>query len=169
MYIQTTYESCLAVNLFYNLWFEIDKQKEFDVLNYSLNFSKESFTLWHLEYFCRKYGSKFHFYVDNSIYRDFLLQIPVSKNIFLSQKKVNLNFIDTLLESWKVILYVDWYYLYKVVHYPHFITLISKSWENYEIYDSWDGEVKILPKNLISKSIISLRNHLKFSPQVIQI
>jgi hypothetical protein len=44
-YIQTTYETCLSVNLLNIFGFEIDKIREREVLNFSLDFSKDSFIL----------------------------------------------------------------------------------------------------------------------------
>jgi len=59
--------------------------------------------------------------------------------------------------------------LYYKVHYPHFIIVTKKLEDKYEIIDPYDGLVKHIEKEKLSKAIISLKNHLWFSPQVIQI
>jgi len=169
-YIQTTYETCLAISLLNILKIHIDKTKEKEVIIFSLDFSKDSFTLGHLEYFCKYYDSKFNLYIDNDIYKNFLWNIKFSQNINLVNKKINLTFIDKFIQENKsIVIYFDSYYLYKIVHYPHFITILGKEWEKYKIYDSWDWKVKFLDSSILWKWINSLRKILKFCPQLIEL
>ncbi|RMG82926.1 MAG: hypothetical protein D6707_01955, partial [Bacteroidetes bacterium] len=91
-----------------------------------------------------------------------------SNKINLIQEKINLKLINKLIKISPVIVYVDSYYLWKVSHYPHFIIVVEKSKNGYKIFDSWDGKIKQVNSNVLSKAIISLRNLLKFCPQLIQ-
>lgn len=84
------------------------------------------------------------------------------------QEKIDLKLIDKLIKISPIIVYVDSYYLWKVSHYPHFIIVIKNQKNGYKIFDPWDGKIKQISSFMLSKSIISLRNHLKFSPQLIQ-
>jgi hypothetical protein len=108
------------------------------------------------------------FYVDNRPFFCFINKLKFSDKINLIQDKINLRLVDKLIEVSPVIVYVDSYYLWKVSHYPHFIIVIEKTKDSYKIFDSWDGKIKDISSKILSRSIVSLRNKLKFCPQVIQ-
>jgi hypothetical protein len=45
---------------------------------------------------------------------------------------------------------------------------MKKLKNGYKIFDPWDGKIKDINSAVLSKGIISLRNLLKFCPQLIQ-
>ena len=94
---------------------------------------------------------------------------------YLILKKVNLKTVDQLIEKQPIIIYVDQFYLWKQsqglyykYHYPHFIVILCKNKSRYQIIDPNTGKKEYIGSKKLSKAIISLRNHLWFSPQIIQ-
>lgn len=166
-YQQTTFETCLAVCLLNILGVKITPKREREIFYYALNFSKDNFVVGHLDFVARKFGAKIDFYIDNKSFFNFIKKFKFSKNISLIQEKINLKLIDKLLKISPVIVYLDAYYLLKIVHYPHFIIVIKKLNDEYKIFDPWQGKIKNMNSKILSKSISSLRNHLKFCPLLI--
>jgi hypothetical protein len=147
---------------------EISQKIERKVLDYALDFSKDNFTIGHLDFIANKFNVVLDFYVDNKPFFNFIKKFKFSDKINLLQEKIDLKLINKRIKISPVIVYVDSYYLWKVSHYPHFIIVIEKSKSDYKIFDSWDGKIKQINSETLSKAIISLRNLLKFCPQLIQ-
>ena len=167
-YEQTTYETCLACCLLQFIdSVKLNQDLELECINYSMKFSKEDFVIGHLNFITEKFGIEIERIVDNKLFFDYIMKIKTSELIHTEVKKINLDLIDNLLQKSSVILYIDAYYFYKIVHYPHFITVLNKEGKNYKLLDNWDGKEKIIDEEILSQSIISLRNHLKFCPQII--
>lgn len=162
-YTQTTYETCLSCSLL-NQITKFDEKEELDLIIHSMKFSRDDFVLGHLNFIDKNYGISFLRIVDNDFFANYLEKIG-AKN--LEVKKINLNLIDKLLNENELIIYLDAYYLYVIVHYPHFITILKDLSDKYLVFDTWDGKEKIISKKIISKAISSLRNHLKFVPQIL--
>ena len=167
-YEQSTFETCLAVSLLNLVGIKISKNKEREVIDYALDFSKYDFTVGHLDFVAKKFNAKFDFYVDNVKFFNFIKKINFSNKINLICQKINLKFIDKLIKNSPVVIYLDSYYFYKISHYPHFIIVMKKLKNGYKIFDPWDGKIKDINSAVLSKGIISLRNLLKFCPQLIQ-
>ncbi len=167
-YEQTTFETCLAVDLLNLIGVEISQKLEREFINYALDFSKDNFTVGHLDFIAKKFNVWLNFYVDNKPFFNFIKEFKFSNKITLIQEKIDLKLISKLIKISPIIVYVDSYYLWKVSHYPHFIIVTKKSKNGYKIFDPWDGKTKNINSNILSKSISSLRNRLKFCPQVIQ-
>ncbi len=167
-YEQTTFETCLAVNLLNLIGVKISKKLERKVIDYALDFSKENFTIGHLDFIAKEFNVGLDFYVDNKTFFNFMRELKFSNKINLIQKKIDLKLINKLIKISPVIVYVDSYYLWKVSHYPHFIIVIEKSKNGYNIFDPWDGKIKRIDSNVLSKAISGLRNILKICPQLIQ-
>ncbi len=167
-YEQTTFETCLSVSLLNLLNVKISKKKELELFIHALKFSKKDFSIGHLDYVVKKFNKKLDLYVDEGVCFNYIKQFTFSKKIFLIEEKINIKLVNKLLEKKPTILYIDSYYLYKIAHYPHFIIVIKKVKEQYEIFDPWDGKIKQVPIKTISKAIISLRNHIKLCPKIIQ-
>ncbi len=167
-YEQTTFETCLAVNLLNLIGVKISKKLERKVIDYALDFSKENFTIGHLDFIAKEFNVGLDFYVDNKTFFNFMRELKFSNKINLIQKKIDLKLINKLIKISPVIVYVDSYYLWKVSHYPHFIIVIEKSKNGYNIFDPWDGKIKRIGSNVLSKAISGLRNILKICPQLIQ-
>ncbi len=163
-YQQTTYETCLACCLLQAARKEVTRNEERAILNHSLDFSRDFFVLGHLDYFIKKYDAKFDLIADNQRFVQWLGQ--VSANISLKCEKITLGLIDEHLSSFPILL-IDDYYLYYEVHYPHWITVLRKRDDSYEIFDVWDGKEKIISAKLLEEAIRSLREHLNFCPQLI--
>lgn len=92
--------------------------------------------------------------------------IIIFKLLLKGVLKIDLNLVNQFLDK-KPILYIDAYYLFKVYHYSHFITVLDKVFNKYKIFDTWDGKEKLIESKTLSKSISSLRNHIKLCPQMI--
>jgi len=167
-YEQSTFETCLAVCLLNVVGIKISKKKEMEIINYALNFSKYNFTLGHLDLIAKKFNVELNFYLDNKAYFNFVKKFKFSNKIKLFIHKIDLRLIDKLIKISPIIVYIDSYFIYKILHYPHFIIVIKKLNNGYKIFDPWDGKIKVIKKKILSKSIISLRNFLKFCPQIIQ-
>ncbi len=167
-YEQSTFETCLAVALLNLVGVNISYEREREAIDYALDFSKENFTIGHLDFVAEKTNTELDFYVDNKQFFNFIKKVKFSNKINLVQEKINLRLINRLIKISPAIVYIDSYYLWRISHYPHFIIVIKKVKNSYKIFDPWDGQIKYIDASVLSKAIISLRNHLKFCPQLIQ-
>ena len=87
-----------------------------------------------------------------------ILSSPWSKpNIALLQAKINLNLLDKTLLNNKVIIYIDNYFLQKLVHAPHFVIVDSLTDEGYLLLDPWDGKEKIVSRDFIRENDIEFK------------
>jgi len=86
-------------------------------------------------------------------------------------EKITLELIDENINNFPII-NIDAFLMFKVYHYPHFITILSKekkgNKELYKVYDTWDGKIKEMQKEELQKAIDSFRNYLKMCPQMIR-
>lgn len=167
-YSQTTFETCLAVDLLQLTQKNITKKEELNVINYAMEYSKDNFTIGHLDYISKKYGLNLAFYVDNPWFFKFISKFKFSKNINIICKNIDLNFVDNQIKTSPVIVYVDAFALWKITHAPHFIIVISKTKSGYKIYDPWDGKIRTISRKVLAIGIVGLRDYLKYCPQLIQ-
>lgn len=169
-YTQTTYETCLACCLLQ----AVDRVKpiklihtiELACINHSMSFSKDDFVIGHLDFITKKFNVGVERIVDNKLFYDYVKKIKSSPKIITRVQKIDLSLLNQLLDK-KPILYIDSYYLFKVTHYPHFVTVLERVGTKYKIFDTWDGKEKLIEGRILSKAISSLRNHLRFCPQVL--
>lgn len=147
---------------------------ELELLIFSLKYERENIARGHLEKVVRDFKVNIDWYVDAKIFFDFVKKMKIPPKVSLINEKVNLKLIDKLLER-PLILYVDIFHLwekemglYYKYHYPHFIIVNRKIDDFYEIIDPDDGKVKRIEQKRLSKAILSLRNHLWISPQIVQ-
>jgi hypothetical protein len=167
-YKQTTYETCLACCLFQQTNKNVTRKKELECINHSMKLCKDDFVFGHLDYFNKNYNLKFRRIIDNVYFYNWLKRKQLIRNNLVRINKINLMLINHLLNTGeRPILYVDAYYLFSLIHYPHFITIVAKLKNKYKIFDTWDGKEKIIDAKTLSRSIQSLRNHLKFCPQIL--
>lgn len=166
-YAQTTFETCLAVDLLQLTEKKISKDAELRIINYAMNFSKDNFTIGHLDFVAKNYSLEFDFYVDNNWFLNFIKKFKFSNKINIFHKKIDLNLINNLIKISPVIVYVDSFALWKITHAPHFIIVIQQTKEGYKIYDPWDGKIRAISSDVLLKGIIDLRNLLKYCPQLI--
>lgn len=167
-YEQTTFETCLAVDLLQLTEKKISKKEELKTINYAMNFSKDNFTIGHLDYIAKNYDITINFYVDNNWFLNFTNKFKFSNKIKVIQKRIDLSLVDNQIKISPVIVYVDSFALWKITHAPHFIIVIEKNKEYYKIYDPWDGKVKQISDDTLSDGINDLRAYLKYCPQLIQ-
>lgn len=167
---QSTVESCLACCLLEAVQrlkgVKATRKAERDCLYYALEFTRDDFVAGHCDYVARKYGISCRRIIENKRYHTYLKRIKQSNNTTIEVQNINLKTIDGLLPQ-KPIVLIDRYNLFKVFHYPHWITVHRKTRNVYEIYDVWDGKRKKIPAALLAKSISSLRNQVKMSPQMV--
>ncbi len=154
---------------------KIADKYELELLTFSFKYERENIARGHLEKIIRDFKVNICWYVDSKIFFDFVKKMNLPKQVSLIKEKINLKFIDKILEK-PAILYLDGFQLwnkkqglYYRYHYPHFIIVNKKIGTFYEIIDSEDGKIKKIEAKRLSKAIISLRNHLWISPQVIQL
>ncbi len=170
-YTQSTYETCLACCLLQAvdkiIPTKITQKIELEVINHSFRFSKDDFVIGHLDYIAKKFNTNIFRIVDNRPFLNHITKIKTSVKIKNKVRKINLKLIDSVLEENQPIVYIDAYFLFGVYHAPHFITVLEKKNSQYKIFDTWDGKVKMIDSKTLSKAISSLRNHLKFCPQLI--
>jgi len=168
-YAQTTFETCLAVCLWQFTGDEINQEKELEVMDYALKFSRDHFTVNHLDYFAKNFDLKINLYLDNKFFLDYTKKANFSEKITLIQEKINQKLIDTLISEKPLILYIDSFVFWKVTHYPHFIIVLEKQGNNYKIYDPWEGKTTLMPIEKILAGVTSLKEHLLFCPQLIKV
>jgi hypothetical protein len=154
---------------------KIPDKYELELLVFSLKYERENIARGHLEKVVKDFRVKISWVADSKIFFDFVKKMKIPKEINLINKKINLKLIDSLLEK-PLILYLDRFYLWKKewglyykYHYMHFVIVNKKIGNFYEIIDPDDGKIRKIESKKLSKAIISLRNHLWISPQIIQI
>lgn len=172
-------ETCLAKCLMILLE-KAKKQKipdkyELELLIFSLKYERENIARGHLEKVANDFNVKVNWYADSKIFFNFVKKMKLPKQISLINEKVNLKMINRILET-PTILYIDRFYIWKKewglyykYHYPHFIIINKRIGDFYEIIDPYDGKIRKLEAEKLSKAIIGLRNHLWISPQIIQL
>lgn len=172
---ETCLAKCLMILLEKERKQKIPAKYELDLLIFSLNYERENIARGHLEKIVKDFKVNIDWYVDSKIFFDFVKNMNIPKKISLTQEKIKLNFIDKILEK-PIIIYIDRFYLwnkdwglYYKYHYPHFIIVNKKIDDFYEIIDPDDGKIRKIESKILSKAIISIRNHLWISPQVIQL
>ena len=167
-YAQATFETCLAVDLLQLTEKKISKNAELKTINYALNFTKENFTIGHLDFIAKNYNLGLDFYVDNNLFLNFINKFKFSNHIKVFHKRIDLNLINSKIKISPVIVYLDSFALWKITHAPHFIIVMQQVKGGYKIYDPWDGKIRKVSSKNLSKGIINLRNLLKYCPQLIQ-
>lgn len=172
---ETCLAKCLIILLENKLGKKIPDKYELYLLNYSFKHERENITRGHIEKVIKDFKVFIDWYVDSKIFFSFIKEERLSKKIKLINKKVNVNLIDNILDG-PLIVYLDRFLLwekshglYYKYHYPHFVIINKKIDNSYEIIDPDDGKIKLIPKNILSKAIISLKNHLWISPHIIKI
>ncbi len=171
-------ETCLAKCLMILL--EKDKDRkipsnyEIKLLIFSLKHGRENIARGHLEKIVKDFKVNIKWYVGSKIFFNFVKKMKLPKSVFLIKEKINLSLINNLLQK-PMIIYLDRFYLWKKecglyykYHYPHYIIINKKLGNFYEIIDPDDGKIKKIEAEKLSKAIISLKNHLWISPQIIQ-
>ncbi len=158
---QSTYETCLACCLL--MIIERAKKNEVGIWKHGWRFN---YLIGQLNYVASKYGKKFEVYIENKYYFN-QLQNQKGRGIKLINKKIDAKLLSKLLENGKVIVYLDNYYLQKILHAPHFVMALGQKKDLIEVADPFDGKLKKISVSTIKKGINSLRNHLKYSPVLI--
>ena len=155
---------------------KISDKYELDLFIFSLKYERENIARGHLEKIVRDFKINIDWYVDSKIFFDFVRKMKLPKQISLTRGKIKLNFIDKLLIDRPIILYIDRFYLwnkklglYYKYHYPHFVVVNKKVGDLYEVIDPDDGKIKKIESKKLSKAIISMRNYLWISSQLIQL
>jgi len=176
-YMQKYPETCLAKCLQileYNLGKNVTAN-ELDIFIFGLKYSRENFDLGQIIKVARDCKEKYDWIVDTKMYYDYVKKLKLGKNIKLTQAKINLKTIDSLLYK-PLITYLDAYYLwerkcgvYYKYHWPHFVVVLRKVGNNYEIIDPTYGKTRLIDKKILTKSISSLKNRLWLSPKIIRV
>ncbi len=153
---------------------KISDKYELDLLIFSLKYGRENIARGHLEKVAKDFKIRINWYAGSQIFFDFVKKMGLPKQVSLIREKINLKFIDKIIEK-PMIVYLDRFYLwnkksglYYKYHYPHFIIVNRRIGNFYEIIDPDDGKIKLVESKKLSKAVISLRNHLCISPQIIQ-
>jgi uncharacterized protein YvpB len=162
-YKQTTYETCLAVALLLLLKIKPTKSREIAVWKAGWAFN---FLTGQINYIYKKHHHKLDVYIENKKYlKD--IKPHFLPGISVTNAKIDIHSIDAELSKGPVIIYIDNFFIQKIVHAPHFILLEKLSDKYYKFSDPWDGKVKTISKVSLQKAIAGLRKHLKFSPIMI--
>ncbi len=169
---QFTYEGCLAWCL---QWLASEKpslERELEILNYSLRFTKKDFTIGHLEAVHDNFKT-IELEMDADFRYEFnsVVQLKKSKNIMVNVGNV-LELFKFYLEAAKarlpMIIYLDAFALWRYRHYPHYVIVLRKQEKKFQIVDPWDGKKRIVPEEMIYNGIVALKA-MGFAPRIIRI
>ena len=160
---QSTYETCLPCCLLM-----VTGKKRKDEIEIWKHGWKFNYLIGQLNYVANKYKKEIIAYVENRYYFS-QLQKQKSNAVKLINEKINPKLLSKLLEDGNVIVYLDCYYLQKILHAPHFVVALNQDNDFIKIVDPADGRLKKISRVTIKKGIGSLRNHLKYSPVLITI
>lgn len=159
---QSTYETCLACCLI--MMAGKARKDEIAIWQHGWKFN---YLIGQLNYVADKYDDGTEVYVENKYYFN-QLRRQKGNRVKLINRKIDVKLLSRLLKNGKVIIYLDNYYLQKILHVPHFVLAIRQLKDKFEIADPYDGKLKKIPGKIIDKAIISLRKHLKYSPALIR-
>lgn len=140
------------------------------MLFYALKYSRMDFVAGHLELFENNFKLKTRRYVYNKFLYNLVKDCCKSE---MHVKKINMEFIDSVIKKQPAAVIVDSGPLYKVLynmppyHYPHWIVVYRKEKGNYSIYEPWEGKECIVPEKLLKECLKSFLNRLWGAPQVI--
>ncbi len=172
---ETCLAKCLMILLEKAKNQKIPDKYELELLIFSLKYERENIARGHLEKVVKDFKVNLSWYVDSKVFFDFVKKMRLPKQVSLIKEKINLKFIDKILEK-PIILYIDRFLLWKKewglyykYHYPHFVIVNKRIGDFYEIIDPDDGKIKKIEAKKLSKAILSLKNHLWISPQAIQL
>lgn len=160
---QSTYETCLPCCLL--MMTGQGNKDEIEIWKHGWKFN---YLIGQLNYVADRFSKKIEAYIENKYYFNQLLK-QNNKNVKLVNQKIDSKLLSDLLEKGKVIVYIDCYYLQKILHAPHFVVALRQTESFIEIADPADGKIKMIPTRVISQAIVSLRNHLKYSPVLVTI
>ena len=164
---QSTYESCLACCLL--MLAGKGKKDEIEIWKHGWKFN---YLIGQLNFVSSKYNRKVTAYIEIKDYFNWL-QLRNGRGVKLVNSRIDWKLIAKILKKQPVIIYFDGYYPYIAnlgyVHAPHFVVALKVVGEFIEVVDTYDGKIKKWKINDLKKGIISLRNHLKYSPVLITI
>ena len=166
---QSTAESCLAMCLLRIAKLKISKRTEWQLFSFALRFSKASFTLGHLEWISKRLRLAVTLDIGVTWYWRIVKALPRSRRVNVRRSPVTLNTIAQALRQRPVIAYIDGFYLWKRIHYPHFIVIEATVGSGVTIYDPWDGVRRTVSRSLVQRALNSLRFRLRMAPQLIYI
>jgi hypothetical protein len=160
---QSTYETCLASCLL--MATGGPRKDEIEIWKHGWEFN---YLIGQLNYVASKYGKKIEAYVENKYYFN-QLQKKKDAGVQLINKKIDIKLIGELLKNGGVIVYLDIYYLQKILHAPHFVLALEKDKDFMKIADPSSGRIKKISIKTFQEGISGLRNHLKYSPVLITV
>ncbi len=168
---QHTYETCLAWSLLYLAGEKPTLERELEILEHSLRFTKKDFTIGHLEA-VKKLFRKLDLFIDTDFRSECnsVAQLRKAGNIEIHPCNVHNIIMDGLIDEVKLtpfLLYIDAFILYGYHHYPHFIVVLGRKGNNFEILDPWDGKMKKISEENLSIGMQSLKGCLGFAPRAI--
>jgi hypothetical protein len=160
---QTTHDTCLACALL--MIVSGNKKDEIEIWKHGWNFN---YLIGQLNYVSKKYNKSLVAYIENKYYFQELLKQKKEK-VDLKNEKINLKLIEKMIKYNNIAVYVDAYYPYVLGNYhaPHFWVILKIGNDFVEVADPWYGKKIKMPMNVFKKAIISLRNHLGYSPVLI--
>ncbi len=160
---QTTHDTCQACAIL--MLIGGNKKDEIEVWKHGWKFN---YLLGQTSYVSQKYKKNFTIYIENKYYFE-KIQKQKKDKVNLKNEKINLKLIEKVIKDNNVAVYVDSYYPYVPgnLHAPHFWVILEINDKFVEVADPWYGKKLKIPINIFKKSIISLRNLLKYSPVLI--
>lgn len=173
-YKQTRYDSCLVVCFLMHLkilkGLDFSKNDEIKLLNKGLERFEKAYYPGIILEFVKRYKLKLNFIIENRYLYEELKPRLENEELALRSNLINPELIDGIVsKNRRLILYLDNFYLGDVIHSPHFVLLEKRIRNRFVIIDPWRGRRMYLIKERLEEGIMSLRNHLKFSPVLIEL
>jgi hypothetical protein len=167
---QKTMQGCLVACLGMLIRLpKIPLKEEKNILINGLNMDYEFFTVGVIEEFLKKNNKSLELYVDNKYFSRVLKKKFKNKKVKILNQKINMPFLDKLLNDSPIIGYIDYKTLGDYSHAPHFILIEKKENKKYTIIDPWTGKRQKLNEEKLMKGIKLLKEHLKICPLVIKL
>lgn len=160
---QTTHDTCLPCALL--MLVGGNKKDEIEVWKHGWNFN---YLIGQLNFASKKYNKNLLAYIENKYYFGQISKQKKGK-VDLKNAKINIDLIKKVIKDNKVAVYVDAYYPYVLgnLHCPHFWVVLEVNDKFVKVADPWYGKEMNVPINIFKKAIVSLRNHLKYSPVIV--
>lgn len=147
-------------------------EKELDIVNSSMRFTKKDFTIGHLEAVQDKF-KEITLVIDTNFRRECnsVAQLRKSKKIRILPCAVQVIiplFLEEVKEKYPLIVYLDAFALWEYKHYPHYVIILKAVNGNYHILDPWDGKKRIVPAQQFLEGVALLKEYLHFAPRAIR-
>lgn len=167
-YKQQSGQGCLPICLAYLCEQPITPQFEGLVLQKGLFGLRDSYMLGICQAFMQLYpqNRQLRVVAGSRMHQNWLLARNSPNGPIIECGPINRDWLTNC--SVPCIIAIDFWVLGSYVHSPHYVLLVGRTGQYFEVFDPWTGGTSRCHQATLEKGINLLKNHLKFTPVCIQ-